>query len=90
MYDMEVQILHRTLNGEYRYQSILSILFKRSPGETRRVFKLFDLLNLPNSETPLNAQLKESLNVLDFIFEEENDVAEGVPFSYYKYMGSNT
>lgn len=65
-------------------------MYKASPGETREVFKLFDLLNLPNPHSNLNAPLKGPIHPFSFIWDEKEDVLNGRPFSYYKYMGSNT
>ena len=30
---MEIQLLHNTIQGEFRYQAVLSFLYERAPGE---------------------------------------------------------
>ena len=87
---MEVQIIHQATSGEFRYQAILSFLYKASPGDTKEVFKLFDLLNLPNPHSNINAPLKGPIHPFSFIWDQKEDIINGRPFSYFKYMGSNT
>lgn len=68
----------------------MSFLYRAAPGETRDVFKLFDLLNLPNPHSNINSSLKAPIHPFMFIHDDKNDVMNNKPFSYYKYMGSNT
>ena len=46
--DMEVQVIHRAVDGDVKRQAILAFLFKRTPGECRTIFDTIDILNLPN------------------------------------------
>jgi hypothetical protein len=46
--DMEVQVIHRAIEGNMKNQAILSFLYKRTPGAIKPVFDCFDILNLPN------------------------------------------
>jgi hypothetical protein len=46
--DMEVQVIHKAIEGNMKNQAILSFLYKRTPGAIKPVFDCFDILNLPN------------------------------------------
>lgn len=46
--DMEVQVIHRAIEGNMKNQAILSFLYRRTPGAIKPVFDCLDILNLPN------------------------------------------
>lgn len=55
------------------------------------VFNKFDLLNFPNPALNVNEDaLTQDINVLNFIFEDEDELKTNPPFNYFKYMGSMT
>ena len=45
---MEVQIVHKAIQGTLRQKAVLSILYETWPGETYPAFEHMDLINLPN------------------------------------------
>lgn len=42
--------MHRTKEGDFRYQAVLSFLYEKAPGEVKPIFTAFDLINLPNEK----------------------------------------
>jgi carbonic anhydrase len=67
----------------------VSLLYERVPGDVKPVFKAFDLINLPNAQDNVS-QLQKDIHPLQFLYDYENQVMNATPFSYYKYMGSQT
>jgi hypothetical protein len=76
---------------------VLSIPISKKAGETRRAFNNFNLNNLPDPKH--NDPAKDDkdsnpilgpINVLDFIFDEKEKVADNAPFNWYRYSGSIT
>lgn len=54
------------------------------------MFSKFDLLNLPTPNYNKMEAINSPLNVLEFIFDEEESVDMNEPFNYFKYEGSKT
>jgi carbonic anhydrase len=87
--DMEIQVIHRAIEGKMQNQAILSFLYRRTPGAIRKVFEVFDVLNLPNPVYNKGQNvMKGDLNVNQFMFDDL--FSNPPPFAYYKYKGSNT
>jgi len=68
---MEVQVLHKTKEGDFRYQAVLSFLYRRSPGEVKPIFQAFDLINLPNAKENISS-VKRDIHPLQFLFDFDN------------------
>lgn len=89
---MEVQVLHKTVEGDYKFQAILSFLFKKSPGDVKKVFERFNLFDLPSMDDNVKKEdnPKGPIHPLMFLYDFENQWTNVQPFNYYKYMGSQT
>jgi len=49
------------------------------------------MLNLPNPEMNfIEGTVKKNIHILNFMYDDTNDIENKVPFSYYKYQGSRT
>lgn len=89
--------MHKTVQGDYAKQAVLSFVYKRKPGETRRAFNNFNLNNLPDPKHNDPAKDDASANpilgpihVLDFLFDDASKIADNAPFNWYRYLGSET
>ena len=70
---------------------IVSFLYDKEPGATRKVFEKIDLMNLPNPAVEVGEDvLKAKLHPFDFLYDDETDVVQNAPFNYFIYQGSNT
>lgn len=57
----------------------------------RPVFNKIDYMNLPDPHNNLPKDVvKDSLHVLDFLFDDRSQIMNNEPFKYYRYMGSMT
>jgi carbonic anhydrase len=89
-YDLEIQIIHESVEGNMKNMAILSIIFESQPGKNSLELTNWNLLNLPNPGIPSVVDFFEGpLNVMKFIFGQDQ-YSSPPPFSYYKYMGSMT
>ena len=52
--DLEVQIIHEAVSGDYKASLILSILYKKKAGAKLPFFNYLDILSLPNPNSPEN------------------------------------
>ena len=88
-HDLEAQIYFDSITpGSIQKKSVVAILFKNKPGAANFFFdKVINILDLPDKgET--KRPLKKPINIEDLFRQDAND--SYVPFSYYKYEGSNT
>ena len=88
--DLEVQIIHECMQGDFKEKAVVSFLSRKKAGAKVRFFEEFDILNLPN---PLNPEaenvISSNFNIWKFIYDDE-DLVQPPPFNYYKYRGSFT
>ena len=57
----------------------------------KNIFKRLNYLNYPNpKENVATDWLKGKLHVLQFLYDDNNDITNNTPFNYYYYYGSNT
>lgn len=89
-YDMEIQVVHVSIEGNFRNQAILSFLFKDEPGQVNVALSEWNLINLPNpKDRKVNDFFGKPLNVWKFLYDNSK-LANPPPFNYFKYMGSMT
>lgn len=72
-YPMEVQILHKTIDGDFKFQAVVSFLYERVPGDVKPIFKAFDLINLPNAQDNVG-EVEKDIHPLSFLFDYENQI----------------
>lgn len=86
--DLEIQIIHECIQGEFKEKAVVSFLYKKKAGAKVRFFEEFDILNLPN---PINPEaenvIASNFNIWKFIYDDE-DLVQPPPFNHYKYRGS--
>lgn len=89
-FDLEIQIIHKTIEGEFKNKAVLSLLYEKEPGARIKFFQGVDMLSLPNPlvKTSLDA-LEQDFNVYDFM-DEEMVVPPLGSFNFYQYQGSFT
>lgn len=89
-FDLEVQIIHQTLEGEFKNKAVLSLLYQKEPGAKIKFFQGVDMVNLPNPLIKNNLEaFKNDFSVYDFLDEEMITPPFG-EFSFYRYEGSFT
>ena len=87
-YDLEVQIVHRCIKGDFKNKAVLSILYQKKPGAKVRFFDEVDILNLPNPSQKETEQVySANFNLWKLLYDGE-DLVRPPPFNYYKYHGS--
>lgn len=66
--------------------------FHRAPGEVPKVFNTFNLLTLPDPTENIAQEgtIKGKLNPMDFFTDDPTDDLASIPFSHYRYYGSET
>lgn len=89
-FDLEIQVIHRTIAGEFKNKAILSLLYKREPGAKLRFFQGVDMVNLPNPmiKNSFDAMVRD-FNVYD-LMDEDMATPPMASFSFFKYKGSMT
>jgi len=87
--------LHETTQGDFSQSAILSFIFEKVPGETRRAFNNFNLNNLPDPKNndPLkddkdNNPILGPIHVMDFLYDDKQAIIDNKPFNWYRYWGS--
>lgn len=89
-FDLEVQIIHQTLEGEFKNKAVLSLLYQKEPGAKIKFFQGIDMVNLPNPLIKNNFEaFKNDFSVYDFLDDEMITPPFGA-FSFYRYEGSFT
>lgn len=90
--DLEVQIIHRTIAGEFKNKAVLSLLYRREAGAKVNFFKGIDMLNLPNPMLKTsNEVFQKDFNVYELMDEDMIDPSNSMnSFNFYKYSGSFT
>ena len=89
--------MHKTTQGEFANQAVLSFIYAKVPGETRRAFNNFNLNNLPDpknndpaKDDPADGPILGPINVLDFLYDDKQFIIDNKPFNWYRYWGSET
>jgi len=89
-YDIELQVIHRAVKGEFKQKAVLSVLYQKRPGAIVQGFEEMDILNLPN---PIFREghnlLAKDFHIMKFLYNDDQYNAPP-PFNYYKYRGSFT
>ena len=68
-YDLEIQVIHESVEGNMKNMAILSIIFESQPGKNSLELTNWNLLNLPNPGIPAVVDFFEGpLNVMKFLF----------------------
>lgn len=50
--DMEIQIIHESIEGNFKNQAVVSFLFESTPGKSNEAISEWNLINLPNPGVP--------------------------------------
>jgi carbonic anhydrase len=90
-FDMEMQIIHygRT-KGDIAKQTVLSFLFKKTPGVYNKFIDSLDFFNLPNGANDYR-DLNNDIAIEDILLNtDEMELGYMRPFSFYSYEGSLT
>ena len=89
-FDLEVQVVHKCIQGDYKDKAVVSFLYKKKAGGKIRFFEELDILNLPGPSLPDGENLiTGNFNIWKFLYDEE-DLVRPPPFNYYRYRGSFT
>ena len=89
-FDLEIQVIHKTIAGEFKNKAVLSLLYKKEPGAKVRFFQGVDMINLPNPILKNSLDVfKKDLNVYDLL-DEDMITPPLASFSFFKYQGSFT
>ena len=87
---MEIQIVHESVEGNFKNQAVVAFLFESAPGKSNAAISEWNMVNLPNPSVPIVEEFfQQDFNVWKFLYGE-SDLQSPPPFNYYKYMGSLT
>ena len=88
-FDLEIQVIHRTIAGEFKNKAVLSLLYRREAGAKVPFFQGVDMINLPNPMIKSSSPFKKNFNVYD-LMDEDMVIPPMGSFSFFKYRGSFT
>lgn len=87
---MEIQIIHESIEGNFKNQAVVALLFEEDPGKSNNAISEWNLINLPNAEVhEVNDFFQKDFNVWKFFYEGAK-LLTPPPFNHFKYMGSLT
>jgi len=69
-----VQIIHESIEGDFKKTAILSILFEQEPGAENDAFVHMNILNIPKAGDPEVGDFFDqdnSFNVWKFMYKQE-------------------
>lgn len=90
-FDMEMQVIHYGHSkGDIAKQTVLSFLFKKTPGKYNKFIDSLDFYSLPNPVDNFR-ELYNNLYIPNVLYSsDEEQIPTLKPFSFYTYEGSLT